>query len=202
MRPFLYAYLFFFIGLFSTVYAQQNQTYFEKYDVKSGLPESSVNTMVEDHLGYIWMGTQNGLVRYDGYQYKVYQLGTKKTNLESRTSTSSIFIDKNKTVWIAARANGLFKYNRATDTFTQFFYPEKDIRTSYFIQAEDKAGNLWGTATKDAKESYLWKLDKNGKFEFFGKQFKNANYINATCVYSAFKATSGKLWFGTNNGIL
>ena len=199
MKPFLYTYLFFF-GFLSSLQAQQNQTYFEKYDVKSGLPESSVNTIVEDHLGYIWMATQNGLVRYDGYHFKVYQLGSKKTNLDPSTSPRSIFIDSNKTLWISTRSNGLFKYNRKTDTFTQFVYPENDIRTSYFINTEDKAGNLWGTATKDGTESYLWKLDKSGKFEFFGKQFKNKNYINASRIYSAFTSKSGKIWIASSNG--
>ena len=68
------------LGLSDIVNAQQNQMYFEKHEVKSGLPESSVRSIVEDQQGYIWMATQNGLVRYDGYKYKVYNLGSKKTN--------------------------------------------------------------------------------------------------------------------------
>ena len=200
MRPFLYTYLFFFFGLFTSVYAQENQTYFEKYDVKSGLPESTVRDMVEDQQGYIWMATQNGLVRYDGYQYKVYQLGTQQTNLDPITNVRNIYLDKNNILWVSTNCNGLFKYNRTIDTFTQFVYPEKDIAVTYIICTDDKDGNLWGYVSKDWMTSYLWKLDKKGDFEFFGKQFKKANYTNASRFYSAVTSQSGKVWFGSNNG--
>ncbi|TXE20051.1 hypothetical protein ES692_01995 [Psychroserpens burtonensis] len=200
MKSFLNYYLFLILGFLSTVQAQQNQVYFEKHDVITGLPESSVIAMVEDDLGYIWMGTQNGLVRYDGYDYKIYQLGTKETNLDPITSVRSIFLDNNNTVWVSTGSNGLFKYNRATDTFTQFIYPEKELSISYTIYTQDKAGNLWGTATNDYQEFYLWKLDPKGDFEFFGKQFKNANHVDASHIYSAFTSQSGTVWFGTSNG--
>ena len=200
MKSFINCYLFLMLGFLSTLQAQQNQVYFEKHDVIAGLPESSVTSMVEDDLGYIWMGTQNGLVRYDGYNYKIYQLGTKKTNLDPVTIVTSIYLDNNKTLWASIASNGLFKYNRTTDTFTQFLYPEKELSISYFIYTMDKAGNLWGIGAKDGQRSYVWKLNPKGEFELFGKQFKNANYIAAEHIYSAFTSQSGKVWFATSNG--
>ena len=189
------------MGLSNTGHAQQKQQlYFEKYDVKSGLPESSVRDMLEDQQGYIWMATQNGLVRYDGYRYKVYQLGSQKTNLDPITNVQSLYLDENNTIWAGTIANGLFKYNRNRDTFIQYVYPEKTVAVNYTILTDDKAGNLWGRVDKDDKQNYLWKLDKKGHFEFFGKKFKNTNYVDASRIYSAFTSVSGKVWFGTNNG--
>ena len=179
--------------------AQQQQMYFEKHDVISGLPESSVREIIEDQQGYIWMATQNGLVRYDGYRYKVYQLGSEKVNLEPITTVTSLYKDRNNFIWASTVANGLFKYNRNSDTFIQFAYPEKEMAIVYKIFTDDKAGNLWGIAFKDSEKNYLWKLDKNG-LEFFGNKFKNTNYIDASRIYSGFVSSSGKVWFGTNNG--
>ena len=96
MKNFSIAFLLFSCYCFfplSTI-AQKKQIYFEKYDVKSGLPESSVRGILEDPQGYIWMATQNGLVRYDGYRYKVYQLGSKRTNLDPISNIISIHIDR------------------------------------------------------------------------------------------------------------
>ncbi|HKO76726.1 MAG TPA: two-component regulator propeller domain-containing protein, partial [Flavobacterium sp.] len=188
------------LGISESGKAQQQQIYFDKYDVKSGLPESFVRDMVEDPKGYIWMATQNGLVRYDGYRYKVYQLGSKKTNLDPITNVSDLYKDKNNVIWVSTSSNGLFKYNRSSDTFIQFAYPEKDLAIGYYIFADDKAGNLWGTADKDNEENYIWKLDKKGHFEFFGKKFKKGNYVNASRIYSVFTSKAGKVWFGSNNG--
>ncbi|AOW10375.1 sensor histidine kinase [Flavobacterium gilvum] len=193
-------FLFGCLGIPEIGKAQQQQMYFEKYDVKSGLPESFVRDIVEDPKGYIWMATQNGLVRYDGYRYKVYQLGSKKRNLDPSTNVSDLYKDRNNDVWVSTYSNGLFKYNRNKDTFIQFDYPEKDEAISYHIFADDNEGNLWGAIEKDDEENYIWKLDKNNRFEFFGKKFKNVNYINASRIYSGFISKSGKLWFGTNNG--
>ena len=201
LYPIAFLFLFTYFSVVPAGQAQQKQQlYFEKHDVKSGLPESSVNDMKEDQQGYIWMATQNGLVRYDGYQYKVYQLGSKKTNLDPISNVRDLHMDRNNTLWASTGSNGLFKYNRNSDTFIQFVYPEKDVAINYTILTDDKAGNLWGRVDKDDKKNYLWKLDKKGHFEFFGKKFKNANYINASSIYSAFTSASGKVWFGTNNG--
>jgi ligand-binding sensor domain-containing protein len=46
---------------------------FEHLTIADGLPENSVLCILQDHLGYMWFGTQNGLVKYDGYDMKVYQ---------------------------------------------------------------------------------------------------------------------------------
>jgi signal transduction histidine kinase/ligand-binding sensor domain-containing protein len=200
MKPLLYNYLFLLVSIFSTVQAQQNQVYFEKHDVIAGLPESSVRDMVEDDLGYIWMATQNGLVRYDGYNYKVYHLGTKKTNSNPISNVNSIFIGQGKALWISTSENGLFKYNREKDSFTQFRYPE-NLNPGYcIIRTQDKEGNLWGTAALNQEASYLWKFDTKGNFEHFGKQFKKDNHIDATDINSIFTSQSGKIWIGTDNG--
>jgi ligand-binding sensor domain-containing protein len=59
--------------------------------VEDGLPEGSITALIQDKEGYIWAGTQNGLVRYDGYKAKVYKLG-----LDEIRSISSIFEDRDR----------------------------------------------------------------------------------------------------------
>lgn len=199
----VFLFLFAYLSFVPSVNGQQQkqQVYFDKYDVKSGLPESSVNSIQEDWQGYIWMATQNGLVRYDGYNYKVYNLGDKKINLDPISNVRGLYLDKKHTLWATTSSNGLFKYNPISDTFIQFVYPEKDLAIIYTILTDDNAGNLWGRVDKDDEKNYLWKLDEKGHFEFFGKKFTKVNYIDASRIYSAFTSTSGKVWFGTNNGI-
>lgn len=56
--------------------AQFKKLYFNTLDVKTGLPEANVVTRLQDKNGYLWLATQNGLVRYDGYQFKPYPMFT------------------------------------------------------------------------------------------------------------------------------
>ena len=62
--------IIFLLGYCCTAHAQFKKPYFNTLDVKSGLPEANIQSTLEDKNGYLWMGTQNGLVRYDGYQFK------------------------------------------------------------------------------------------------------------------------------------
>jgi ligand-binding sensor domain-containing protein len=59
---------------FLSAKAQYQKPFFNTLSIRSGLPEAWVVSTLEDKNGYIWMGTQNGLVRYDGYQLKPYPI--------------------------------------------------------------------------------------------------------------------------------
>jgi hypothetical protein len=149
--------------------AQQDKVYFDMIDIKSGLPESSVRDMKEDALGYIWMATQNGLVRYDGYNYKVYNLGSEKLNERSYTNITSLYLDKRGTLWVGTITNGIFRYDRPTDTFIQYVFPIKSMALLLVVSTEDRAGNIWGLAALGVDNVIAWKLDPQGHFELFGR---------------------------------
>jgi ligand-binding sensor domain-containing protein len=57
----------------SELVGQQPKISFEKYGVAEGLPEARVSSMIQDDQGFIWFATQNGLVKYEGYDFKTYE---------------------------------------------------------------------------------------------------------------------------------
>jgi ligand-binding sensor domain-containing protein len=124
--------------------AQTSHVYFDRLDIKKGLPESYVRAMVEDSEGYMWIATQNGLVRYDGYNYKVYNLGSDKINLSPVTNVLSIAQGGDKSLWVSVVGNGLFRYNRTKDSFDQFVYPTNKFQQYFGIRLIDNDGNVWG----------------------------------------------------------
>src|ERR1700744_4742223 len=159
--------LLFFI-LLKNGYAQAPDIKFEHIGVKDGLPEQQIQAIKQDALGYIWIGTQNGLVRYDGYNYKIYNLGDNQNKFNT-TDIVSIFEDKQKILWISTIGNGIFKYDRATDTFKQFKIQSKFELTQITICFEDKNNNLWcREQSASSNKSYLTKFNKyNGSYEVF-----------------------------------
>ena len=68
--------------------------------VEDGLPNNTVNSMVQDSLGFIWIGTNDGLCRYDGKQFKVYREGTDLQQTVSNNFIQSLFIDRQGLLWI------------------------------------------------------------------------------------------------------
>ncbi|MEJ2618376.1 MAG: two-component regulator propeller domain-containing protein, partial [Ignavibacteriaceae bacterium] len=118
---------------------------FEHISIEDGLPENSVTCILQDYLGYLWLGTQNGLVKYDGYSMQVFQPGKNDSSISSG-GIASIFEDKNKTLWIGTW-NGLNKFNRINESFKcyKFNLNNKDKWKNNSLKCiyEDKKGRFW-----------------------------------------------------------
>ena len=93
---------------------------FEHLTIADGLPENSVRCILQDHLGYMWFGTQNGLVKYDGYTMKVYQPDPDDSLSISDRQIFSIYEDKSGTLWVGTEHEDLNRFDRATETFTRY----------------------------------------------------------------------------------
>src|ERR1700753_1363024 len=138
-----------FIAGYLNTDAQWWHLKFENFGINEGLPESQVQFIKQDSQGYIWMGTQNGLLCFDGYKPKVYHFGTVTDRL-----FRSMIEDNNKNLWFTTIDNGILKFNRLTENFTQYKYPEKqgkpEINDPVFAAA-DNENKLWfyfGSLTK------------------------------------------------------
>lgn len=135
------------ISFSRNVYSQFNPPVFENITIKDGLPENSVTCILQDYLGYLWFGTQNGLAKYDGYSMKVFQLGEDNRNRMHTKEVVTIFEDKEKTLWVGTMNYGLHKFDRENDSFKSYKYNSDDTNTinSNSIQCvyEDKIGRFW-----------------------------------------------------------
>ncbi len=133
---------------------------FEHLTVADGLTDNSVLTIIQDHLGYIWMGTLYGLVRYDGatitpFQYDPENPFSLKTNIIFK-----LYEDKKGDIWIGSQ--NLYRFERATQRFIE--YPNKDIvikSTTHLIEFihEDKEGNIWLISSNSGEKRTLERLD-------------------------------------------
>lgn len=143
--------------------------------VKDGLPEGTAYALLQDKEGYIWMGTQDGLVRYDGYKAKTYILGQ---DIPYKKDVLRLYEDKNGTLWAGTYKQGLFYYNRGKDKFIHIVSSKQSdslsSATVYTIQ-EDASGNLWvGTFflkrpndVSDASKVYFFINIKTKKYKRF-----------------------------------
>ncbi|MFR5270520.1 MAG: two-component regulator propeller domain-containing protein [Hoylesella buccalis] len=89
---------------------------------QQGLPHQQVQALVQDYHGNIWMGTRNGLARYDGYSIKNYFNEPHKPSSLSHNFVKSLFLDRKHRVWVA-HSKGVSLYRPATDDFENFILP-------------------------------------------------------------------------------
>ncbi|MEO3402693.1 two-component regulator propeller domain-containing protein [Mucilaginibacter sp. CAU 1740] len=189
-------------GLYLLTHAQSANLYFDRFDIKKGLPESNVSIIKEDSQGYIWLSTQNGLVRYDGYRYHIYQLGSPKLNKQVSTLVFSIIETRDKTLWITTLANGIFKYNRGTDSFTQYPYPQNVGYGQLIVGTTDHDDNLWGQFFSTIHGLELMKFNpQTGSYEIFSAKKTGRYHINAQTFSQPITTADGNIWLGSDNGI-
>ena len=110
---------FYFLSYSQNTIPQFPTPVFEYLSSEDGLPENSVTSILQDYLGYLWLGTQNGLVKYDGYSMKVFLPEENDSSTISSREIVTIYEDKNKTMWVGTW-NGLNKFNRLNETFTRY----------------------------------------------------------------------------------
>ena len=111
------------ICIFATALAlqgQQPELRFKHLGVEDGLSHSLVSDIVEDTLGYIWIGTQDGLNRYDGYEFVVYKHDPEDPDSLSDSFVMALYDDPSGTIWVGTNNGGLNSFDRRTERFTRY----------------------------------------------------------------------------------
>ena len=90
---------------------------------QQGLSQSSVFCLAQDHKGFIWIGTRDGLNRYDGYNFITYKTDPKDTNSLSNNEITVIHPDRHGDIWVGTRGGGLNKYHNTFKPVHPVFIP-------------------------------------------------------------------------------
>lgn len=138
----------------------QSEFRFRNYTINDGLSQSSVLTILQDDLNSLWIGTQDGLNRFDGKSFEIFN-SDEIEGIESEYILCSTK-DKNGDLWFGT-GKGLLHYNQTEGRFRTYLTEDKTALNIVSI-AEDLKGNLW-VATA---ESGLFKFNMaSKKFEDF-----------------------------------
>ena len=131
---------------FSAFAERKERYYFSQLSLNEGLSQITVLCSWQDSMGFIWFGTRNGLNRYDGYGFNVFQNDVNDSTSISDNHILCITGDKNENLWVGTN-NGLNKLDLSTNTFKHYFHDSSDKNSishntihSLFVD-EDK--RLW-----------------------------------------------------------
>lgn len=173
-------------------FGQQKTIKFDTYSLEHGLSQSSVTGIVQDRYGFIWISTQDGINRYDGYTFKTFKNSPDKPN--SIPNNYIHFLDKDES------GNLWFGTNRGIGKMDPKDYAVERISRNTF---PDLNGYMFNSLTFD-KEGTLWALtDKNGinKINLRTKQIESIKSIHGNELLSSiFIDKKNTLWVGTETG--
>ncbi|QQS37578.1 MAG: response regulator [Ignavibacteriales bacterium] len=191
-----------FILLFIRIeFAQQSRYSFEHITSANGLSANTVLSIMQDSRGLLWVGTHEGLNRFDGYNFKVFTNDLTDSLSLSANAIYAIQEDTKGDLWIGTYTGGLNKFNRQTESFIRI---PVDVNSSeatssdnIYALACDKKGNIWvGTSNG------LNKYDVNRKtFDKYFFDSSTTNSISSNIISSlAYDEKRNVVWIGTKTG--
>ena len=120
----------------------QSDFTFKNISVKDGLAESTVKVIFEDHNGFIYFGTENGLDVYDGYEFTNYQMNSFDEASLLGNKISSIHEDSNHMIWVGSEL-GVSLFDPSKREFSRpIDNGEEELVDSETI-TDDSEGNIW-----------------------------------------------------------
>ena len=182
-----------------TAFAQAPPLQFQHLSMEQGLSQSRLYAITQDKYGLIWIGTDDGLNRFDGYKVEVYRQERGNKNSLPNNVVRCLFTDSQGIVWIGTEI-GLAYYDYQSNSFQSFFYNNKEEYSlpSNWISVinEDAHGILWiGT------RSGLCSFDKKTKrFQRFVHD-DHSNSISGNYINDIEFSPEGKMWITTSNGL-
>ena len=129
--------------LTNNLHAQENFV-FENLSIPQGLSNPTINTIIEDKYGFLWLGTDDGLSRYDGYEFKVYKNNPSDSTSLPGNTIYAICEDNNGDLWIGGN-NVLVKYDRKNDNFIRVNFDKGQnlVQPIIYTVLADKHNNIW-----------------------------------------------------------
>ncbi|MGL5346135.1 MAG: ligand-binding sensor domain-containing protein [Peptostreptococcaceae bacterium] len=169
---------------------------FTNIGVADGLSQSTVDEIYQDSRGYMWIATNDGLNRYNGYEFKVYKYGENKTKTLSSSKIVDVLEDLEGNIWVATN-NGLNKIDPKTDNIVRYMDKDNGGSLSNFnitemLITKDKK---FLVATIDGLNLYDEKKDEF--IRILGKE----NELTSQFIYSLGDDEHGNVWVGTSEGL-
>jgi len=177
--------------------AQEVHPYFEHITIENGLSQSSVTCVIQDSRGFIWCGTQDGLNRYDGYEFEIYRENPLDSLSLSDNGVNAIVEDAWGDLWVGTASGGLNCFNRYSNSFEQFLPA---------VQDSNSLSHIFVSALHIASPQTLWIGTSGGgmcQMDIPTRTIRQCRIApsNPEYIYSIIPFSSQLLWLATDQGM-
>lgn len=181
----------------------RREIWFEHLSLAEGLSQSSIYAMTQDHYGFLWIGTEDGLNRYDGYRFTHYRHNPADTRSLSVNNVTALYEDHSGTLWVGLGTGGVNAFDRKSESFTRYEANPANPQTLSSNQirgiVEDRLGTLW-VATANGLNG----LDKRtGKWRHIMADAQNTasqQHLSSNALTAILLDREGMIWVGTWGG--
>lgn len=207
----LFIKMFLVVFTFQNAYAQfdPNKYRFERLTVEDGLPHSDALASVQDHEGFIWIATNKGVCRYDGYQLKPYHLPKNDHIFLPNDRIKALHVSQNGFLWVGTESNGVYFYDKNSDIFkpidfTAVYKTEQSLvsilnKSDILCIESDGNGNLWFGTFREGL--FQLKQSSDGVITSISQPLIDGEKSNHFQMVNLGLDNKNVLWIGTNKGL-
>lgn len=176
------------------------QVKFHRVGSEIGPPPEVITAILQDCYGFVWIGSREGLSRYDGETFVTYRYDPDDPGSISDNSVRAIFEDRSGHLWLGTNSGGLNRLDRATGRFEHFRHRSADSASlshdSVYAIAQDNEGTLW-VATQMGLNRFDEKTGTFSRFVFDADDAQTLSHNYITCL---LVDSQNRIWLGTNGG--
>ncbi len=190
-----------FIALFITILLPITQDAwgsfpprFSQLDIEDGLSMNTVNDIITDEQGYLWIATQSGLNRYDGKDITIFQADGSPSST-SGDDIAHLHLSRDGVLWLSTASDGLNRYNRTQQSFSHYLPKNTGLPKENITDlGEDNEGNLW-IATSD-KGVFVFSPESESVIRHYSSPEIPSDHVTSMHLHN------DRLWIATLGGLM
>ncbi len=178
------------------------QPYFERIGNEDSLPMNIVTALAQDRQGFIWIGTQGGLVRYDGYRFEKFNHNPRNPDSISGDYVKSLWAAPDGKVWVGSLSSGISIFDADTGKFSPLRFGA-DGKQAFDVGAiqnivGDAQGGVW---IMGSDQGLVYLSPDRQRATFYKHKAHDPTSLLDDKVRSIYLDRQENLWIGTNNGL-
>ncbi len=190
----------FLLAISFGLFAQPRQLHFDHLGTADGLSELNPNCILQDKQGFIWIATNDGLNRYDGYKFKIFRNDIKDTTSIGNNYIQDIKEDSDGNIWIATVGGGLNKFDRKTNRFSHYLHNEKNSKSisSNFVSkiVIERSGKIWAATQQNGLDLFD---PKTGDCLHYVSDKHAPKSISENEIATVYDDSQNNIWVGAVN---
>jgi signal transduction histidine kinase/ligand-binding sensor domain-containing protein/CheY-like chemotaxis protein len=178
----------------------ETAAHFIRLNSDDGLAQNTIEAILQDRQGFIWIGTPAGLSRYDGYRFTTYRNDPANASSLSNSWVRALYEDKDGFLWIGTEGGGVSRFDPHTETFTRYM-PQADPNSlagdRIFHIFQDSRGDMWFTGGGFTGINRFNPATQT--FTRFNLATKPNDPLGAGAVWDVAEDRSGYIWMPAEN---
>lgn len=199
--------LFYFLIILTSStksFSQQNHLYFKSITKKLGLPDNTIKYIFQDSKGFMWFASSSGLIKFNGYEYKLFQKNSTQNGLQINSQGVNHIMEDNKgQLWISTSGNGINVFNPEQESFTYLntipgnsnSVGSNNIHRCF----QDSEGNIWIGTLGDGLDLFD---PKTNNFTHFKHNPSNDYSIPQNNVTDIIEDKYNNLWIALDGEVI